>query len=657
VIQAELSIQIGQALAQLKAASAAVADFGKTAGAGMGASSAGADQANKAHGGLLQTMREEQKEARQASRMAKFWSTEITDLIPAAEGAKGAIRGMIGVAAEGMIGGVGIGLAIAGVQLLVQGFMALGEGERKAAAEAAEFATSLGKQTAEIWKNVDALRAKREHVPDFQFEADTKLNERRENLGGSSLLEKQVELRRKMAALDAGFEEHWKGRQQYDEAGASYDKALIAHKREQLALGQQLSQVEQAIIPIQIEREEKRLVWAREFNALQAKGRADGEADQRRIYALAGSEGDRITADETNKRIEAERRFNEEKEKGTANQANQDQVLANIENEANERRKKLRQGIEAANAALAAQIKVLEADGEVEKSVATWQSERLRIQTALRNGTLEASTAQLQLNLADAQYLDGLKKIAAAEDKRKLDEAQARGLQDALTDPGEAGGMDVSKTPTQVNEQATKNAAHAIKNYNQQQQQAIDGAAQWGDAMGTAVGGIITGTVTVAQAFAQMATMVVKSLVDIAIKSVTANAATAASGAASSQAGIPIVGPALGIAAMGAMLVAVLGLLGNIGAKELGGSVFPGTYLVGEAGPELLRLGGGLSGSVVPNHKLAMAAGSLGDGAGPGVGMTINITAFDGQDVERVLTRHDGPLYRVINRGRRAGRV
>jgi hypothetical protein len=51
--------------------------------------------------------------------------------------------------------------------------------------------------------------------------------------------------------------------------------------------------------------------------------------------------------------------------------------------------------------------------------------------------------------------------------------------------------------------------------------------------------------------------------------------------------------------------------------KELGGSVSPNTtYTVGEAGPELLRMGS-QGGTIIPNNQLPTLAGTLGAMAGP----------------------------------------
>ena len=221
-------------------------------------------------------------------------------------------------------------------------------------------------------------------------------------------------------------------------------------------------------------------------------------------------------------------------------------------------------------------------------------------------------------------------------------------------DPGESGGLDVSKSPSEVHAQAGKNAEKALAKFNQTQAEAIQLSAQWGNTLGNALGGLITGTMSLGQVFAQVAQEIVANLVQIAIQAVTANAASAGAGAASSQAGIPIVGPVLAIAAMGAMVGAVLGLLGNIGAKEMGGGVYPGgAYLVGERGPEILRVG--LAGAVVPNHQLGTGGSGVGRGSG-GTTIINNISTPDVRGFERMLRRNDNALTRVLRDSKRAGR-
>jgi hypothetical protein len=665
-VQVEIVATLGQFQAQMKAAAEGLAQMtramgqmGGPASAGLGETERAAKGADKAQQGLLGTLRDVQREQRTQGRMAKFWASEITEIIPAAEGAKGALQGLIGFGVEGLMGGVGIGLAIEGVKLLVALVSSIGEEERKAQAAADKFAETLGKQTAAIWKNVDALRARREHVPDFQYEAKQRLEERREDLGGRTLPEEQARLRAELAAADAALNARFAGGKAYDAGGGKWETALLNHKREELSIQQRLAQVTQQIIAIEAERYEKSLAWAREYNATQEKQTLEVESEARRISGMLGSERERVEIDRKNKLIELDRRYREEQEKGTANAYAYAVARANIDNEADNRLRKLTQATNAQNAALDGQLRALEATDEVERAVINWQTARTRIQGLLTAGTVEASTAQRMLNLEDAQYVANLKKIDEALSKAKMDAAQQQGLTDAL-DPmaDELGGQDGRKTPAEVAAQATKNAEKALRSYNQAQEEAVGWSARWGQTLGDALGGLITGTMTLGQVFAQVGQQIIQQLVSIAIQAVTANAASAAAGAASSQSAIPIVGPALGIAAMGAMLSAVLGLLGNVGARAMGGSAWPGLTLVGEKGPELLQLGHGVSGSIVPNHALAFAGARASAGGGMGGDTYVmNVSALDAASFRGFLRGKSRDVRAFMREESRGGRL
>ena len=71
-------------------------------------------------------------EQRMQGRMARFYANEILEIIPAAEGAKGALQGLIGVGVEGLAGGFGFGLALEGLKAGVAIFRDLSEATKKA---------------------------------------------------------------------------------------------------------------------------------------------------------------------------------------------------------------------------------------------------------------------------------------------------------------------------------------------------------------------------------------------------------------------------------------------------------------------------------------------------------------------------------------------
>lgn len=121
--------------------------------------------------------------------------------------------------------------------------------------------------------------------------------------------------------------------------------------------------------------------------------------------------------------------------------------------------------------------------------------------------------------------------------------------------------------------------------------------------------------------------------------------------------------PPWGAISMAAMAVGLIATIASAAmtpmpeGREMGGSVFPGRYLVGEAGPELLTLGNGVSGSVVPNHRLAMAGAQGGMPAGGSVTNIFNVSTVDARGFERMLDRNSKGVANFMRRERRNGRL
>lgn len=109
---------------------------------------------------------------------------------------------------------------------------------------------------------------------------------------------------------------------------------------------------------------------------------------------------------------------------------------------------------------------------------------------------------------------------------------------------------------------------------------------------------------------------------------------------AMSAAGSAWATPLGSLAIAGTVAAGLIALLNTVSARADGGPVEAfRPYLVGERGPELIIPG--QSGTVIPNHQLG------------GAPTNIYITAFDGHDVERVLSKHESAVFRVLERGRR----
>lgn len=81
---------------------------------------AAAARTGEAHTGLLGVMKEFRKEQVQQGRMARFYAAELASVIPAGDGAKGTIQGLLGVLIEGAAGGMSFALAFEAVKFGIE---------------------------------------------------------------------------------------------------------------------------------------------------------------------------------------------------------------------------------------------------------------------------------------------------------------------------------------------------------------------------------------------------------------------------------------------------------------------------------------------------------------------------------------------------------
>ena len=287
----------------------------------------------------------------------------------------------------------------------------------------------------------------------------------------------------------------------------------------------------------------------------------------------------------------------------------------------------------------------------------------------------------LSVNAAEKEGLD--KSVAAwrtAGEKRVADEkertkeilrlraeaARSQGLTDALLGDEFAPGTDLKKPAAKVAEEAAKHAAEAKAkqekswgkvagpgNNEGEMEFAKDSARAAGDVSmawqeaGNSVAGAFMSIGNAVGGSAGKMLQILGQMLASAIAVAIAYAAMA-----------PPPWGAISMAAMAAGLLATIASAAMTPApagRQMGGKVVPGTYLVGEAGPELLNIPQGVSGNVIPNHRLAMAGASY-DGPSSGIGTTLNVATFDSRSFEQYLTRKDTVLHRVLRRGARAGR-
>lgn len=88
------------------------------------------------------------------------------------------------------------------------------------------------------------------------------------------------------------------------------------------------------------------------------------------------------------------------------------------------------------------------------------------------------------------------------------------------------------------------------------------------------------------------------------------------------------------------------GLLGGLTGKARGGPVMPnGAYLVGEEGPEILKMGAN-GGTIIPNNRLGAQSASS-------TNITYNINAVDAPSFQALVARDPEFIYSVTQAGRR----
>lgn len=151
---------------------------------------------------------------------------------------------------------------------------------------------------------------------------------------------------------------------------------------------------------------------------------------------------------------------------------------------------------------------------------------------------------------------------------------------------------------------------------------------------------------TAADTAASSTTMATKATEASAV--IGAEGAKAGAGAAASQAGIPIVGPGLAIAAMFATLAAVLALRGQIKSAAGGYDIPSGVNPMVQLHEEEMVLPKSLA-----NTVRDMAGGAGEGGAARGGSTSINVTAFDSRDVKSFFERNQRQFKQFMQGQRR----
>lgn len=200
---------------------------------------------------------------------------------------------------------------------------------------------------------------------------------------------------------------------------------------------------------------------------------------------------------------------------------------------------------------------------------------------------------------------------------------------------------------TGANEQFSKNFLKGEKNDDKERRERVQEAMQQmqemkaladpiAQAFGQTFAAIGSGAQGMAEIWKTAAKQIMQVLYQMAVKSIMSHAAGAAAGAAESQAAIPLVGPAMAMAAMGAMMAAVTALLSNVPSAAGGWMVPRDTLAMVHEDERILPA------------KYSEGLDRLVNGGGsPSV--VVNVSTMDVRGFEDALRRNDSALFRVLS--------
>jgi hypothetical protein len=542
---------------------------------GLKATGDAATAAGKSHEGLLGTLRAFKAEQVQQGRVAKFYASELTGIIPASAGASNALRGVLGAGVELAAGG---GVLAVGFELAKVGIEAFNEKTEESQARAAELRAVYVKATDEIDKSFRAVRQSLQgelSAAGAAWQGDV-------NKTKDTLKELQNEIAEKTAKAGSSVWAQIKGGlQQIVEIGGGSGKGVNTGEDEEIA---------------QMQKKQLAEVKALEDRKVEAKKLAGEE--QKKLARSTALEVESIEAKSAGKIAEIRaalqtrlHQLEEQKDKldpdGSGANRGKLEVAARRETDEQIRRVRVDEEQKTNETILSLQKPFLSEYG------AAIRESELRIaslEEAIRRTKDQKEIDNLRTQIDAQEDLEGaaFDRRIALERKKEAELAAEReanvrkNIDKAIAMEGEA---------MRRWEVSNKNSIAVVS--------AAAGSLVHGFSAG--IQGMITGTESLGQAMADLATgmleAVLGALEQIAAEWVTqkalevilgkaaaasnaqGNIAVAATGAAASQAAIPIVGPALALGAASAMIGALEGmalpLLSARGGFDIGAGVNP----------------------------------------------------------------------------------
>lgn len=282
------------------------------------------------------------------------------------------------------------------------------------------------------------------------------------------------------------------------------------------------------------------------------------------------------------------------------------------------------------------------------------------IETAIQAETALTDVTKLQIEQAQKlRELDLREKTAKGDEiagieteKTKTRELYAEKVriariraQFATETPTEDMGQEANlrKSPEEIQRDwASRDLVKKQEAYNRAVKDSIDVGKQWGETMGDVFGKLSTGHASLMDVVKAGLGQMARSIIQSAITQIQANAVVTGTEAAKSQAGIPVIGPALAVGALAAMQAIILAQLSNLPSAEGGWKVPRGINPVTQLH----------SGEHVIPERIAR---NYEEGVRGG-GNTFNINALDGPSVEKTLKKHGTDIVRSLERQQRRRR-
>jgi hypothetical protein len=541
---------------------------------GMGDASA---SARKAQDGLLSTLRAFKSEQVQQGRIAKFYASELTSIIPASAGASTALRGVLGAGIELAAGGgalfagfelakVGIEVFTAQAQLSEQRALELRQAYTKTTDEidrafrgvtqsmAGELSKTGSAWQGEINRTKDSLKELQNEIVEKTNKAGTTIWAQIKGTWAeiSNAVAQANEEGRRADALAAGVTEEQLGPRRSERVNSGEDDEIAQMQAKQLAMIKALDDRKAAERKLAAAEEIKIAgSTAVEVEAIEAKhsGRIAEirAALAQRLHQLS-EQADKLDPDGSHK--------------------NQAALAAAAGEAAEEEERRVRvDSAQKANAAILAAQKPFLSE----------------YATAIRESDLRIAAMKEQVQrTSDAAEKSQLKAEIDAEEPIREAALRARYAKEnqalAALEADRA-----ANTRAQIEKQVAweKQLDQQWINDHKMTVAALDAASNsFFQGFGNGLKGIVSGTLSVEQAFKDLATGILDSVLSAAeqvaaqwtaseitktlqgrataVENVTQNAGVAGSAAAAAMAGIPIFGPGMAAAAMAEMSASVL---------------------------------------------------------------------------------------------------